>query len=411
MTQIIGPVKNLSRGSGVSSQVYSSTAGTAQCFEQVFTQTPDPHPETEDWTNVVCEFHPSQWDEFSANVQLRTHYPRYYNNPLFRACAGRVDYYLSARFPVDGVSAQLDVYSKSVEGGTGELCSAKTSGWMPLSSIVGTGTYNDSLSACVAVSNAEFSGAPTYYNPSEAPQYYSSFSELRSSWANRERTALKGDDYLSGQFIFRTTGRTLVSGLVTDVSAFNVTASQVYSSTAGTACCYEQIFTQEPDPQPGTMDWTNSVCTFNPEDWDQFSASVYLSSEYPIDFGHWQGIFRAYYPPVGTGLSASLPVDGVTFDPIHTSVPTPEAPNAWKASAKTYGWFPISSIAGSATGPMVASVAIYNSYFNHSGMSGTSASAQAREEFSAGIRTALSGNDYLSGQFVFRKTGLSAIGG
>lgn len=202
------------------------------------------------------------------------------------------------------------------------------------------------------------------------------------------------------------------SGLVTGVSAVPQ-PSQVYSSTAGTACCYEQIFTQEPDPQPGTMDWTNTVCTFNPEDWDQFSASVYLSSEYPIHLGDWEGIFRAYYTPVGTGLSASLPVNGVQFSPIQTSVPTPDAPYAWKGSAETNQWYPISSIAGSSTGPMVAAVAIYNDYFNHSGMSpgAASATAQAIEEFSAGIRTALSGNDYFSGQFIFRKTGLSAIGG
>ena len=47
---------------------YSSTASTATCYEQIFVEESDPAPETEDWTNFITSFDPTQYDAFGMTA-------------------------------------------------------------------------------------------------------------------------------------------------------------------------------------------------------------------------------------------------------------------------------------------------------------------------------------------------------
>lgn len=93
------------------SPVYSSTATTGQVLEQVFTQEPDPLPNTPDWMHTVTAVDMSEWDEFAMSAyytsivceEPASYFP--YDNILYRAITSATP--LSAEMPLDGVVSSL----------------------------------------------------------------------------------------------------------------------------------------------------------------------------------------------------------------------------------------------------------------------------------------------------------------
>lgn len=140
--------------------------------------------------------------------------------------------------------------------------------------------------------------------------------------------------------------------------------SPIYSSTATTARVWEQIFTQQSDPRPHTPDWTNEITSFDASDWQYFRVSA--SGHRDLTANGMEGVstplVRAYSTLPYNSYSATLPVDGINFNwdyktgRVYGNIP--ETFSGKYPSAEDQ-WAPISSIIGSATGPLHACVATY----------------------------------------------------
>jgi hypothetical protein len=119
-----------------SAERYSSTASTAVCCEQVFTETPDPDPATEDWFNFITAFDPTQYDAFGMTAFVTAVQPqeqwwgsaRLPSNMQFRSVistASAQDAGASATIPVDGIGkTQWTIYSTGTSETPGAVHSA-----------------------------------------------------------------------------------------------------------------------------------------------------------------------------------------------------------------------------------------------------------------------------------------------
>ena len=189
-------------------------------------------------------------------------------------------------------------------------------------------------------------------------------------------------------------------------------SSMPYSSEGNSAICYEQIFTETPDPDPMSPDWTNFICPFTAGDWKEWSAAVYASASGTSDVGYIfyksdTPIIRAFYPNSSEdALSATLPVDGYNFSrqlsyygwQPYAYRDTNSSMSA-KYSAQTNRWYPISKIAGSETGELLAAVCVNMSFFNFTSY----APSASYEKWSAGLYSALPPDCMLSGAIQFRR--------
>ena len=92
-----------------------------------------------------------------------------------------------------------------------------------------------------------------------------------------------------------------------------------YSSTASTAVCYEQVFTETPDPKPKTEDWFNFITGFDAGNYSAFGMSAYVTSVMAINLYPESALpstmqFRTVISTAdgsGSGDSAYIPVDGI----------------------------------------------------------------------------------------------------
>lgn len=175
-----------------SSQVFKSTAATAHCYEQVFTQESDPNPETEDWFNTVTNitlnsdiYQPYCNSSFSFNgveynsteFKASAFATGYVGGsqaptPKFRLVTNYIDKY-SARMPVDGYT------ELRWEGGTDQ---SATGEWASISVVAGHGNAAGAFSVAV-------------YNPM--------FGGTRAEWAAGQLTSLGGRGAFSGAVQFR----------------------------------------------------------------------------------------------------------------------------------------------------------------------------------------------------------------
>lgn len=197
------PVKLYITGAGLSSSVgtstivtstgqvayttetYSSTSPSARVYEQIFTQQADPRPMTEDWTNFICQFDPTQYDEFSARCEAVIYSPDSGSSisPLVRAFYPPSSTGLSARLPVDGLNTGFDWGYKYYDYSTNTLdLIASTNKWYPMSAIVGSATEPMLAAVCA-------------YNPL--------FGTTRSQWASGLCSALPTNCKFSGTISFR----------------------------------------------------------------------------------------------------------------------------------------------------------------------------------------------------------------
>lgn len=181
------------------------------------------------------------------------------------------------------------------------------------------------------------------------------------------------------------------STIVTGTGTIQYTTEQ-FSSTSASARVYEQIFTQQADPQPETEDWTNFICEFDPTKYDEFSAYCSAVIYYPDSGSSISPIVRAFYAPSSTGLSASLPVDGVNTGLDWSYSSYNSSTHLLNLYASTQKWFPLSAIVGSATEPMLAAVCAYNPLFK-----------RTRAQWASGQCSALPYNCKFSGAIAFRK--------
>lgn len=181
------------------------------------------------------------------------------------------------------------------------------------------------------------------------------------------------------------------STIVTGTGTIQYTTEQ-FSSTSASAKVYEQIFTQQADPQPETEDWTNFICEFDPTKYDEFSAYCSAVIYYPDSGSSISPIVRAFYAPSSTGLSASLPVDGVNTGLDWSYSSYNSSTHLLNLYASTQKWFPLSAIVGSATEPMLAAVCAYNPLFK-----------RTRAQWASGQCSALPYNCKFSGGIAFRK--------
>lgn len=189
-------------------------------------------------------------------------------------------------------------------------------------------------------------------------------------------------------------------------------SSKQYSSEANSAICYEQIFTEMSDPDPLSPDWTNFICPFTAGDWKEWSASVYASASGTSDLGYIYyktdtPLIRAFSPNSSEdALSATLAVDGYNFSrQLQTSAWMPydshynNSSMSAKYSAQTKRWYPISMLAGSETGKLLAAVCVNMEFFNF-----TSYEHSANyNNWSAGLYSALPPGCMLSGAIQFRR--------
>lgn len=123
-------------GETPSPERYSSTASTAVCCEQVFTETPDPDPATEDWFNFITAFDPTQYDAFGMTAFVTAVQPqeqwwgsaRLPSNMQFRSVistASAQDAGASATIPVDGIGkTPWTIYSTGTSETPGAVHSA-----------------------------------------------------------------------------------------------------------------------------------------------------------------------------------------------------------------------------------------------------------------------------------------------
>lgn len=99
-------------------------------------------------------------------------------------------------------------------------------------------------------------------------------------------------------------------------------SSYRYSSTASTAVCYEQVFTETPDPRPATEDWFNFITGFNAGDYSAFGMTAFVTSvmsRFPHSVSPGSDLpskmqFRTVISTAGgsgSGDSAYIPVDGI----------------------------------------------------------------------------------------------------
>ena len=181
------------------------------------------------------------------------------------------------------------------------------------------------------------------------------------------------------------------STIVTGTGTIQYTTEQ-FSSTSASARVYEQIFTQQADPQPETEDWTNFICEFDPTKYDEFSARCDAVIYYPDSGSSISPIVRAFYTPSSTGLSASLPVDGVNTGLDWSWSSYNSSTHLLNLYASTQKWYPLSAIVGSATEPMLAAVCAYNPLFK-----------KTRAQWASGQCSALPYNCKFSGAIAFRK--------
>lgn len=92
-----------------------------------------------------------------------------------------------------------------------------------------------------------------------------------------------------------------------------------YSSTASTAVCYEQVFTETPDPKPKTEDWFNFITGFDAGNYSAFGMSAYVTSVMATNRYTSSALpstmqFRTVISTAdgsGSGDSAYIPVDGI----------------------------------------------------------------------------------------------------
>jgi hypothetical protein len=152
--------------------------------------------------------------------------------------------------------------------------------------------------------------------------------------------------------------------------------------------CVEQIFTQRPDPKPGTEDWTLAITSFNSSDrydYVRMSATAYTApssnlAPYPSP------ICRACYPPPPSmsSLSSRFPVDGVNAGFDWTG--------SYNAFSATSQWLPISAIAGSFDAPtLYACVSVWNPMFDSAFGSSVS---DLRQAWSEGQRRYIRGGSF-----------------
>ena len=181
------------------------------------------------------------------------------------------------------------------------------------------------------------------------------------------------------------------STIVTGTGTIQYTTEQ-FSSTSASARVYEQIFTQQADPQPETEDWTNFICEFDPTKYDEFSAYCSAVIYYPDSGSSISPIVRAFYAPSSTGLSASLPVDGVNTGLDWSYSSYNSSTHLLNLYASTQKWYPLSAIVGSATEPMLAAVCAYDPLFK-----------RTRAQWASGQCSALPYNCKFSGGIAFRK--------
>ena len=81
---------------------YSSTASTATCYEQIFVEESDPAPETEDWTNFITSFDPTQYDAFGMTAFVTSTIAEYTGGTL-PGCVFRAVESTSSGYPLQGL--------------------------------------------------------------------------------------------------------------------------------------------------------------------------------------------------------------------------------------------------------------------------------------------------------------------
>ena len=143
--------------------------------------------------------------------------------------------------------------------------------------------------------------------------------------------------------------------------------SPVYSSTQGSARCYEQIFTeQSPDPMPNTPDYTNFITSFSAGFWDEVSYTGFARTENQYGFDTLP-LFRAYHTDSAfSDMSAHIPVDGVKPSAwLNTSTDgtyyygEADTKNLMTSAYRADGWIPVSYVAGSYGGELLGAFACF----------------------------------------------------
>lgn len=139
------------------SPIYTSTATTARVYEQVFLSGTDPRPQTEDWTNFITSFVPSDVLRFKMSASA-VKKGSTWESPICRAfvSANDVDVPYSATLYGDGVNTGFDWVNYATAGDY-HYYSAETPHWIPISDIVPSG-YTGVVSAAVSVYNPFFGG-------------------------------------------------------------------------------------------------------------------------------------------------------------------------------------------------------------------------------------------------------------
>ena len=192
-------------------------------------------------------------------------------------------------------------------------------------------------------------------------------------------------------------------------------ATPWYSSTASTACCYEQVAMQGPYPAPGTEDWSNTVVEVDPTQYSHIRYQMWITGMsldyYPPLTGNFNfpvPIFRGMASASENNLSSCYYAEGV--HPKHSIVGMPHYAGLTTAGASAYSgtsywssdWIAMSSIAGDYTGKLSATVEVYNDSEFRVDSSGY---LPSRALWSAGLLTSLPEGAGISGSVQFIPVG------
>ena len=149
------------------SEVFVSTSTDSCCYEQNFTESVDPKPQTEDWTNFITSFVPAKVSAFKMSASA-VHYSGYRpvpytadDSPICRAVISADPVNTTSRtmtIPVDGINTGFSWHQYS-SSGTMIYLSAELGHWEPISRICGSASSStEPMSAAVSVYNRFFGG-------------------------------------------------------------------------------------------------------------------------------------------------------------------------------------------------------------------------------------------------------------
>jgi len=204
-------VSATSTASGTSwyySPVYSSTSTDGAVLAQVFTQGPDPSPDTHDWTHCIISVDMSEWDEFQMSAYITSvtikesgdhageWSPFPYSNVLFRAMTESSE--LSGTFPLNGVVSsygQIPDYTHSWSSTAQPFWSASArirygTGWHRQTMTSNSGSFWSTASGTVIDHGGGKSSV--IYTSTDLVDYYISIFTM-SQWDRETLYSASGD--------------------------------------------------------------------------------------------------------------------------------------------------------------------------------------------------------------------------